>query len=148
MAAVMMMMMLPAYECRLCLERFKAAGCLSPVMTPDCINGACPFALSSAAPGPASRANTSRVSGTTAEDVVGRAMEAARSLHLLPCGSWLLYGTASFDAGDLKSLWAPTPAHCCCSLVQVLRAPFCVFFPVSDLALFPSFFSFVGGGHL
>lgn len=55
----------------------KRSGCLSLVMTPDCINGACPFVLSSAAAGLALQANRGRVRETTAKDVAVRAMVAA-----------------------------------------------------------------------
>ncbi|KAI9541597.1 hypothetical protein NQZ68_028103, partial [Dissostichus eleginoides] len=55
----------------------KQAGCLSLVMTPDCINGTCLFVLSSTALGFASQANTDRVTETTAKDVAVRAMVAA-----------------------------------------------------------------------
>lgn len=78
----------PTYECRLCLKRPKAAGCLALVMTPDCINGACLFVLSSAEPGLASQANRDRVMETIAKDVAVRAMVAATITPLTPV--WLL----------------------------------------------------------
>lgn len=92
----------PTYECRLCLKRPKAAGCLSLVMTPDCINGACLFVLSSAEAGLASQANRDRVMETIAKDVAVRAMVAATiTPPLTP--AWLLalyiyiYYTVSFN---------------------------------------------------
>lgn len=63
-------------------------GCLSLVMTPDCINGACLFALSSAAAGRASQANRDRVRETEAKDAAARAMVAAMVTLLTPV--WLL----------------------------------------------------------
>lgn len=64
----------------------KQAGCLSLVMTPDCINGSCLFVLSSTAPGFASQANADRVTETTAKDVAVRAMVAATVTPLTPVG--------------------------------------------------------------
>lgn len=64
---------LPSTSARECLERSEAVGCLSLVMTPDCINGACLFVLSSTAVGCASQANRERVMETTAKDVAVRA---------------------------------------------------------------------------
>lgn len=78
------MMITPDYECRLCLKRPKAVGCLSLVMTPDCINGACLFVLSSAAPDLALQANTHRVRETIAKDMAVRAMVAAMVTPLTP----------------------------------------------------------------
>lgn len=79
---------LPSASARECLERSEAVGCLSLVMTPDCINGACLFVLSSTAAGRASQANRDRVMETTAKDVAVRAMAAATVTPLTPM--WLL----------------------------------------------------------
>lgn len=70
------------------LETSVAMGCLSLVMTPDCINGACLFVLSSAAAGRAWQANRGRVRETEAEDAAARAMVAATVTPLTP--PWLL----------------------------------------------------------
>lgn len=70
------------------LETSVAMGCLSLVMTPDCINGACLFVLSSAAAGQASQANRDRVRETKAKDTAARAMVAATVTLLTP--AWLL----------------------------------------------------------
>lgn len=78
----------PYRWCRLCLKRPKAVGCLSLVMTPDCINGSCLIVLSSTAPDLASQANRDRVRETTAKDVAVRAMVAATVTPLTPM--WLL----------------------------------------------------------
>lgn len=78
----------PVCECGQCLETSVAMGCLSLVMTPDCINGACLFALSSAAAGGASQANRDRVRETEAKDAAARAMLAATVTLLTP--GWLL----------------------------------------------------------
>lgn len=79
---------LPSTSARECLERSEAVGCLSLVMTPDCINGACLFVLSSTVVGHASQANRERVMETTAKDVAVRAMVAAMVTPLTPM--WLL----------------------------------------------------------
>lgn len=78
----------PACECGQRLETSVAMGCLSLVMTPDCINGACLFVLSSAAAGRTSQANRDRVRETKAKDAAARAMVAATVTLLTP--AWLL----------------------------------------------------------